>query len=207
MAFRLVLTSPKGDKGLKRLYSSAREEALRAAGEYWAKEILPGHFVAGAETKYRYAKRTKAHLRRKRREGRGEDPNVYTGRLKEKMLSTKPSYTVNKRGLVLVWRGLPRYTFVVDTMEWVKFDGRWDDKALERLREQKAAGDEIQSAKAVRSIEGILRWRREHPQDSKGKFKLVKRPDKVKEITAFNGADATAVGKAFRTAFTAGIKR
>lgn len=204
MAFRLVLTSPKGDKGLKRLYADAREQALRAAGEYWAKEILPAHFNAGAEKKYGYAPRTERYLRRKRREGRGQDPNVYTGRLAQKMLATAPSYTVNKRGLVLVWRGLPRYTFVVDTMEFVKADGRWDDETFTRLRSRATTEDE--RAKAEKAISGILRWRREHPQGKDGRFKLVKRPDKVKELTAINRADADAVGKAFRTAFMAGIK-
>lgn len=205
MAFRMVLTSPKGAKGMVAQAKVAREAALKVAGEYWARELLGEHFTAGAEKKYGYVKRTDRHLRRKRREGRGEDPNVYTGQLEQKLMSTKPSITVNRRGVVLVWRGLPRYTFVVDTMEFVKADARWNDETFKRMRAAAGSGEKEQE-KVEKAIAGILRWRREHPQDANGKFKRVKRPDKVKEISAFNRADADAVGRVFKDAFTDALK-
>jgi hypothetical protein len=171
----------------------ARAAALQAVAEHWVKEMLPEHFKSGAERKYGYAKRTEAHLKRKRREGRGQDPNVYTGRLREKMMGMEPRITVNRRGVTLVWPGLPRYAFVVDTMEFVKSDGRWDDETFAKIR--RAQPD---PAKAEKAIAGILRWRKEHPQEANGKFKKIKRPDKVKEITAMNRADADALGKVFK---------
>jgi len=193
MGFRLVLTSPRAMRGMAAQALDAREAALRAVAEHWVKEILPEHFKSGAERKYGMAKRTEAHMKRKRREGRGQDPNVYTGRLREKMMGMEPRITVNRRGVTLVWPGLPRYTYVVDTMEFVKADGRWDDENLARIR--RSIPD---PAKAEKAIAGIMRWRKEHPQEANGKFKKIKRPDKVKEITAMNRADADALGKVFK---------
>lgn len=193
MGFRLVLTSPRATRGMAAQAVEARAAALQAVAEHWVKEMLPEHFSSSAATKYGYEPRTKAHMRRKRREGRGEDPNVYTGRLRDKMMGMEPRITVNRRGVTLVWPGLPRYTYVVDTMEFVKADGRWDDENLARIR--RSIPD---PAKAEKAIAGIMRWRKEHPQEANGKFKKIKRPDKVKEITAMNRADADALGKVFK---------
>lgn len=192
MAFRLRLTSPRGARGLKRQYKTARDAGLRAAGEYWTEKILPGHFQAGAESKYRYKARTKAHLRRKRREGRGENPNVYTGKLAQKMQGTRPSFTINKGGAVLVWRGLPRYTYVVDTVEWVANDWRWNDLAVSKLSEKAQMG--------------VMKWRDNHPETKNGRFKSVPRPNKPAELTAMNREDASAVAKVFRQVFQEGLK-
>lgn len=193
MGFRLVLTSPRATRGMAAQAVEARTAALQAVAEHWVKEMLPEHFKSGSERKYGMAKRTEAHMKRKRREGRGQDPNVYTGRLRDKMMGMEPRITVNRRGVTLVWPGLPRYTYVVDTMEFVKADGRWDDENLARIR--RSIPD---PAKAEKAIAGIMRWRKEHPQEANGKFKKIKRPDKVKEITAMNRADADALGKVFK---------
>lgn len=206
MAFRLVLTSPKAARGMAARAQAALDPALRAVAAHWAKEILPGHFKSGAESKYRYVKRTERHLRRKRREGRGDDPNVYTGRLRDKMVGMEPRVTVNRRGVTLVWPGLPRYTYVVDTMEFLKADRRWDDEAVAQLRakmlEQAALAKDPAKARAgvEKRVAGIMQWRKEHPQTKHGQFKKVKRPDKVKEITAMNRADADVLGRVFKDA-------
>lgn len=192
MAYRLTLQSPKGPRGLRKQYQAAREDALREAGAMWCREILPGHFTAGGATKYRYQARTKSHMRRKSREGRGQDPNVYTGRLRDKMIGMTPRMTVNSKGLTMVWPGLPRYTYVVDTLQFTDKDRRWDDAFLNTL--------------PVKAKEGILKWREAHPETKGGRFKLVKRPDKVAEITRMNKADAEAVGKTFRTVFMARLE-
>lgn len=120
MAYRLRMTSPHGPRGMKRQYRIARNEALKSSGAHWRIEILPKHFATSATARYRYEKRTPDYERRKRREGRGTQPNVYTGRLRNKMMSTKPSITTNKSGMTMVWRGLPRYTYIVDTVETIK---------------------------------------------------------------------------------------
>lgn len=120
MAFRIVMTSPRGARGLVRVYRKARRAGLRAAAELWFKEILPEHFRPGAEKRYRYKERTKGYLRRKRREGRGNLPLVYTGTLREKMLGKAPRFRFDKQGLSLVWSGLPRYTYITDTIETVR---------------------------------------------------------------------------------------
>lgn len=200
MAYRLTLQSPKGPRGLRKQYQAAREDALREAGAMWCREILPGHFTAGGGTKYRYQARTKSHMRRKRREGRGQDPNVYTGRLRDKMIGMTPRMTVNSKGLTMVWPGLPRYTYVVDTLQFTDKDRRWDDQFINDLR-QKVAERGVGWRGVEQAVQGILRWREAHPETKGGRFKLVKRPDKVAEITRMNKADAEAVGKTFRTVF------
>lgn len=184
MAYRLVFEVPKGERGLRRRHAAARDAALRAVAEYWVEKMLPGHFRAGAEQRYRYPKRTDQHMRRKRREGRGQDPNVYTGGLRDKMIATEPRVKVDKRGVTLVWPGLPKYTYVVSTMEWVTNDRRWDDAFIERLD--------------PKHREGILKWRAAHPQTKDGRFKLVKRPNKVAEITAIDSRDAKELGRVFK---------
>lgn len=192
MGFRLVLTSPRAMRGMAAQALDAREAALHAVAEHWVKEILPEHFKSGAERKYGMAKRTEAHMKRKRREGRGQDPNVYTGRLREKMMGMEPRITVNRRGVTLVWPGLPRYTYVVDTMEYIK-PSQWDEKIFDKIRATSPT-----SELADRRIAAVVQYRKDNPKDSKGKFKKVKRPDKVKEITAMNRADADALGKVFK---------
>lgn len=123
MAYQIVLQSPRGPRGMKRRYKDVRNHALREAGSLWWRKVLPEHFRSGAESKYRYKKRTPGYLRRKRREGRGQDPNVYTGRLRDKMTRTKPAVKLDRDGITLTWRGLPRYTFITDTVE-TKKDGK-----------------------------------------------------------------------------------
>jgi hypothetical protein len=204
MGFRLVLTSPRATRGMAAQAVEARAAALQAVAEHWVKEMLPEHFKASAVAKYGYDPRTKPHMRRKRREGRGEDPNVYTGRLREKIMGTEPRVSVNRRGVTLVWPGLPRYTFVVDTMEFVGNERRFDDEAVQNtrawmLKEAERAKDPAKArAEVEKRIAGIFAWRKQHPKDGKGKFAKVKRPDKVKEITAMNRTDADALGVVFK---------
>lgn len=200
----MVLTSPRATRGMAAQAVEARTAALQAVAEHWVKEMLPEHFNSSAATKYGYEPRTKAHMRRKRREGRGEDPNVYTGRLRDKMMSMEPRITVNRRGVTLVWPGLPRYTYVVDTMEFVGKERRFDDAAVAKtrawmLKEAERAKDPVKTRALVeKRIAGIFEWRKRHPKDGKGKFAKVKRPDKVKEITAMNRADADVLGQVFK---------
>lgn len=192
MGFRLVLSSPRATRGMAAQAVEARAAALQAVAEHWVKEMLPEHFKSGAERKYGMAKRTEAHMKRKRREGRGQDPNVYTGRLRDKMMGMEPRITVNRRGVTLVWPGLPRYTYVVDTMEYIK-PSQWDEKIFDKIRATSPT-----SELADRRIAAVVQYRKDNPKDSKGKFKKIKRPDKVKEITAMNRADADALGKVFK---------
>lgn len=190
--YKLTLSAKRGTGVLKRVYAKARDEALRAAGAFWAEKILPEHFKAGAESKYRYPKRTRAHMRRKRREGRGQDPNVYTGRLRDKMLATTPTVKINRDGITMIWRGLPRYTYITDSLEWVANDWRWNDAKLNGLDPVKRAA--------------ILKWRQEHPETKNGAFKRIARPNKPAEITTMNRADANAIGKRFRDVFQAKLR-
>lgn len=190
--YKLTLSAKRGPGVLKRVYTKARDEALRAAGMFWTDEILPLHFDFIAQYKYRYKARTWAYMRRKAREGRQSDPNVYTGRLRDKMTSTEPTVKVTKDGITLIWRGLPRYTYITDTLEWVANDWRWNDVKVNALN-------------PAHRIE-ILNWRKDHPETKDGRFKRVSRPNKPAEITTMNRADAKAIGKRFRDVFQAKLR-
>lgn len=185
MAYRMTLLLPAGARGIKRKFADARKKALHEVGEKWSAEILPLHFRADASTRYRYQKRTPAYLKRKRRENKGEDPNVYTGQMRDKMTAARPSYRVNRNGITLTWRGLPRHTFITSTYEFVANDRRWDDAFLESL---KKTGN-------YKAVEGIMKWRRDNPQGAGGRVKLIKRPDKPAELTTVNREDANRMAK------------
>jgi hypothetical protein len=179
---------------MKRKYKQARREALKSAGEYWRHVILPGHFEVSATGKYRYKARTEKHRRRKRREGRGNRPLVYTGRLRKKMLSTKPSIKLDKGGLSMVFRGLPRYTFITDTEIFLKDSGPSDDmEYLNTLHPKRK--------------EAILKHRTQNQGVGGTRSKVVKRPNMVAELTAMNRADANAVAKVFEKALTRRLNR
>lgn len=192
MAYRMTLILPAGARGLKRKYKAAREKALREVGERWEREILPLHFRADASRRYRYAKRTDKYLRRKRRENRGEDPNVYTGKMRDKMTATRPAHRVTRSGITLTWRGLPRHTFITTTYEFVANDKRWDDAFVATLDATAQAG--------------IMKWRRDHPESKGGRFKRVKRPDKPAELTTVNREDANRMAKWARDAISRALK-
>lgn len=188
MHYRMTLKLPKGERGMRRRVAEAHKQTLSEVGVKWYKEKLPLHFRADASRRYRYVKRTEAHMRRKKRENRGEDPNVYTGQLRDKITSTRPAERVTRSGITLIWRGLPRYTFIRDTYEFVKNDRRWDDAYVKTLPPNVQAG--------------IMRWREEHPQTKDGRMKRIKRPDKVREITTINREDANDMAKWARDAMS-----
>lgn len=192
MAYRMTLLLPKGARGLRRKFAEVRKQVLQEVGEYWHKVKLPLHFRADATRRYRYPKRTAAHLKRKRREGRGEDPNVYTGQMRDKVTSTRPAYRVSRGGITLTWRGLPRHTFMTSTHEFVSNDRRWNDAYVKTLPPEAQAG--------------IMRWREAHPETKGGRFKLVRRPDKAAELTTINREDANDMAKFARQAMSRGLR-
>jgi hypothetical protein len=89
------IDTSKGVKVLQKATEAARKAALHDVALHWHREILPEHFKNQNMGRYEMKPRTEAYKRRKRREGRESDPNVYTGRLREKMTNTRPSVTVN----------------------------------------------------------------------------------------------------------------
>lgn len=160
MAWQITMQSPKGPRGMMGEYAKARRAALEAIGELWFQEIFPEHFKPAASQKYRYKKRTDAYLRKKRRMYGHDDPNTFTGRLKAKMMGKGPRIRATKKGLQVVWRGLPRYTFMTNTLE------------------------------TITTKQGDVR------------VVVVKRPDKVQELTAANKDDRVRLMKHFKTVFT-----
>lgn len=190
MRTQVKLIFPAGPRGQRRRFTEARKKVLVAVGAGWRKEKLAGHFRADATRKYGFQKRTDDHLERKRREGKGEDPNVYTGRLRDKMTSTRPAFRVTRSGITLTWRGLPRYTYVRSTYEFTTSDRRWNDAYLAWL----------ESKGYTRAAEGIKRFRRARPDTKQGRMRLVNRPDKTRELTAVNQADAKEMARWMREA-------
>jgi hypothetical protein len=61
-------------------FMAARPGIFKALGRTWHRDMLPQHFKAGAEDKYKYKRRTKGYKRRKK----GKPPLVWTGDLRAK---------------------------------------------------------------------------------------------------------------------------
>lgn len=195
----IKIDTRNGVQGLGKVVKAARDAALHDVAQHWHREILPDHFENENMGRYGMKPRTKAHLRRKRREGKPSDPNVYTGRLKNKMLNTQPSVTVNKEGVKAVYRGLPRHTFITSTHEYAKkgFAGYKDILKV-------PAGIHPKHA------ENLIAWRKrrmEREEANRGKVVRVERPDKVKELTAIDGSDLKKLGRKFQEYFNLAMKR
>lgn len=138
MGYRLVMESPKGPRGLTRVYTQARTAALRAVGGLWFEEILPLHFTSSAPSMYRYKKRTEGHQRKKRRLYGHNLPNVFSGNMRRRMLGKQPRVVVKKGQATMSWRGLPRYAYVVDSMQIAEY-GKSKGKVILVQRPNKAA--------------------------------------------------------------------
>ena len=193
MAIKIsVDTGDLAFKDLTRAVSAARDTALRATVLAWHREILPEHFKAHNQSRYGMKKRTEAYKKRKRREGKSSDPNVYTGRLKEKIQATKPSIGVNRDGASLIYRGLPRHTFITSTQEKKSLFKGWDDAYLKKLH--------------PKHRENVIAWRLKHPKPGQGAIVRVERPDKVKELTAVDSADQKRMNSKFQHFFDAALK-
>lgn len=64
---------------LERIVNRAVGVGLRAAAEQHHTEFVPNRFTQTHSRKARYLRRSPEYNRRKRREGRGDEPMVYTG--------------------------------------------------------------------------------------------------------------------------------
>lgn len=202
MAIQIKIDTRNGVKGLAKAVKGARDLALHDVAVHWWRAILPDHFKAYNMGRYDMKKRTPKHQKRKRREGRPADPNVYTGRLRDKMIATRPDVTVNRQGVKLVFRGLPRHTFVTTTYEKPPKPTKarpgtvpdWDDRYLK--------------GKHPKHVENIIAWRaRRAAARHKGGAIRVERPDKVAELTAVDSADARKLARKFQEFFSAALKR
>lgn len=69
----------------KRWFGQAMRTALRDAGVYWHKRILPKHFTPAAEIEYGYQKRTAKYLKRKQRVKGHQRPLVWSGVLERSL--------------------------------------------------------------------------------------------------------------------------
>jgi len=107
-------------------------KAMKAAAEWWFKEILPGHFKKGAAQKYKYAPRTRQYQNRKRKaieKGWVRDPVqklrvplgdpqmpalVWTGRTRQ-MVQAMPRFGTTLTSVTLKMAA-PRYAFMSQHM-------------------------------------------------------------------------------------------
>ena len=97
--------------GLKRQFTKAYTEALKAAAAVWRTTMLPKHFTSAGAALYDYAKRQPKYLAAKRRAKGHEDPLVYTGALKNLMLGQTPKVTAGSSGIKMKFDGLPEYLY------------------------------------------------------------------------------------------------
>lgn len=100
----------KSPRGLKRKYKSIRYDVLRELAFYWWDSLFPKRFEESNRGEYGIKKRTKKHIQKKERKGWGVGKNLfYTGLLYDKTTRIMPKPIVNKSGLKMTFRGLPKY--------------------------------------------------------------------------------------------------
>jgi hypothetical protein len=189
----------KGVKVMQKAMDAAREAALHDVTLHWHREILPDHFKSANMSRYGMGKRTDAYKRRKRRERRSPDPNVYTGRLRDKMLATRPTITTDKHGVKAIYKGLPRHTFIKSTEEYNKKDWQGYKDILK-----------VPAGIHPKHAENLIAWRRrrmEREAANRGKVVRVERPDKVKELTAIDTGDERKLNRKLKEYFSLALKR
>lgn len=85
----------------------AAKEALAAAGSWWHRRILPGHFLVAAEKKYGYEPRSPAYTRYKAKRFGHRNPLVFRGDLRAAVVR-QARITSTSKGARVALRG-PRH--------------------------------------------------------------------------------------------------
>jgi hypothetical protein len=114
----IVVTEDQPLSMADRAYGKAIKAGLQAEGEYWRDKQLPQHFTPGAKGRYHHQARTTKYLIRKMamaRIGKVQDggliDNVYTGLLREFMLTTGQVRATSKH--VAISMAGPKYISMV----------------------------------------------------------------------------------------------
>lgn len=94
----------------KDLRAAAKAE-LAKVGTHWHRQTLPGHFALDAIRKYRYAPRSKGHMRVKARLYGHSLPLVMTGALRDQV-TRMSRVTSTAKGARVTMTG-PRYLYMV----------------------------------------------------------------------------------------------
>jgi hypothetical protein len=98
-----------------------------------------------------------------------------------------------------IYRGLPRHTFITSTEEYNKKDFKGYKDILK-----------VPAGIHPKHAENLIAWRRRRmarEAANRGKVVRVERPDKVKELTAIDGADEKKLGRKFKEFFDIALKR
>lgn len=70
-----------------RIFRGALRDGLMHGGEVWHEDILPGHFEPSAVARYNYHRPQRAYMIRKARKLGHQNPMVYTGKMREQLVS------------------------------------------------------------------------------------------------------------------------
>lgn len=124
-------------RSLERIANRSVGAGLQAAAEQHHREFVPNRFTKSHARKARYLRRSPEYQRRKRREGRGDDPMVYTGRTRARASVARRTST-NKR--VRLVYSLPTLNLKV---------GRRGRRRSMRTEFEKVTGDERRSGQRL----------------------------------------------------------
>lgn len=102
-------------KALREQYQAAKLFAGTQLFLEWWSNTLPGHFRAGAESKYEYRQRNRQYMERKFKSKGHQDPLVFTGRARDKMLRQFPKPVILKHEMRLRFTGIHKGFYVKDT--------------------------------------------------------------------------------------------
>lgn len=95
-----------------RKFNSAVRSLMREVAEFWHKEIFPGHFTPGNESRYQFQPRTARYIARKRKYGVGQGrfvANVFTGDTKRWMTQLAKFRVEQKTNIARVDMPTPTY--------------------------------------------------------------------------------------------------
>ncbi|MBI2424197.1 MAG: hypothetical protein HYV27_15305 [Candidatus Hydrogenedentes bacterium] len=104
-------------RGMRKAYAQARRESLESAITHWFVNRLPVHFTRAAVALYGFKSRTREHEIRKARRYGHRDPLVFSGTMKRAILRRMPPVVHRGRYSQIRWTQLPRYTYIVSTLE------------------------------------------------------------------------------------------
>lgn len=107
--FRTTLTWRRSPRGMAKAFAAARPKAMNALAWHWWKNILPKHFDAGAESRYRYKPRTPKYLERKLKKFGHQRPLVFTGAMERALLRSAEIRVTSKRATIKLASTAPNW--------------------------------------------------------------------------------------------------
>lgn len=161
----LEVVYKKAPRGLNKKYKEAREESLKAIGKEWWSTMLPKHFVSEAYNEYGFAKRSKKHERRKKRNYGHSNPLEFTGKTKNTMLSNLPVPKITSKKMEMQFKGIPKYIYYSTQREPTEIEKTLNqyDNIWEAQRKLSAEGKRLSLKYLSKVKQGLIKGKNKLP--------------------------------------------